>query len=100
MDFLVQVSGEQAKEANPKSSEYGNMVPVRRWVLEVDEASNQFLVTNSKGDMHWVKIDQCKFMGTPIGQPQPVYVMNPGQPQQKPDLAIVRGAGLPRHNGQ
>lgn len=97
MDFLVQVGDEQAEEK-------GQMVPVRRWVLAVDELTNQLLITTGKGQLVWVSIDKCKFAGTPVGSPQPVFVLQPEEPDEpekkSPDLVIVRGSGVPKLNGQ
>lgn len=86
MDFLVQVDGEEVEQE-------GTKVPVRRWVFGVNVVNKEFLVTNGQNDFLWVPISQCKLMGTTAGAPQPVVVIPQGQP--KPDLAIVRGAGLP-----
>lgn len=96
MEFLVQVDGEEVKEPNEESPEYGNMVPAGRWVFGVDVVDKKFLVNNSENGFCWVPISQCKLMGTSAGQPKPVFVVQPGKPKPKSGLAIVRGSGLPQ----
>lgn len=89
MDFHVQVNNEEIDND-------GTMVPMRRWVFGVDAVSQQFLITNDDRGFHWVPMSQCKLTGTTAGCPQPVVVVQPGQPESKPALTIVRGAGIPK----
>ena len=91
MDFHVQNNGEEVDND-------GTMVPMRRWVFGVNTDSKEFLITDNDKGFCWVPISQCKLTGTTAGCPQPVVVIPQGVP--KPDLAIVRGAGLPKNGGQ
>ena len=68
MDFAVQVKG----------LDTGTNA---RWVLAVDAVGERVLITHDDRSLHWVPIDECKFVkASPPDTPRPVVVVKP-QPQ-------------------
>ncbi len=90
MEFLVQVNEEEVEQEVDGQKQ---MVPVRRWALKVRK--DEILVTNNEGELNWIEMSSCKFMGAPADSPRLVLAVKPQQAVAQPGLAVVR-QGLPK----
>lgn len=79
LEFTVQVKGHHDVEGGQAS-----------WVLAADPTAG-VLIAHGDKSLHWHPLEDCTFAGMiKPGTPQPVYAVEPAQPdQKKPSLVAV-----------